>query len=33
MFSLLGVAIGAAYHIVSAYAQVLTPLAGSLGRC
>jgi YidC/Oxa1 family membrane protein insertase len=30
MFSLLGVAVGAVYHIVSAYAQVLAPLTGSL---
>jgi YidC/Oxa1 family membrane protein insertase len=30
MFGFLGVAIGAAYHVVSAYAQVLAPLTGSL---
>jgi YidC/Oxa1 family membrane protein insertase len=30
MFSFLGVAVGAAYHVVSAYAQVLAPLTGSL---
>lgn len=30
MFSLLGVAVGAAYHVVSAYARVLAPLTGSL---
>jgi YidC/Oxa1 family membrane protein insertase len=30
MFSLLGVAVGAAYHIVSAYVQVLAPVTGSL---
>ena len=31
MFSLLSVAVGAAYHVVSAYAQVLAPCTGSLG--
>lgn len=30
MFSLLGVAVGAAYHVVSAYVQVLAPVTGSL---
>ena len=30
MFGFLGVAVGAAYHVVSAYAQVLAPLTGSL---
>jgi YidC/Oxa1 family membrane protein insertase len=30
LFSLLGVAVGAAYHVVSAYAQVLAPVTGSL---
>lgn len=30
MFSLLGVAVDAAYHLVSAFAQVLAPAAGSL---
>jgi YidC/Oxa1 family membrane protein insertase len=30
MFSLLGVVVGAAYHIVSAFAQVLTPLPAGL---
>jgi YidC/Oxa1 family membrane protein insertase len=30
MFSLLGVAVGAAYHVVSAYIQVLAPVTGSL---
>ena len=30
MFSVLGVAVGAAYHVVSAYVQVLAPVAGSL---
>ncbi len=30
MLSLLGVAVGAAYHVVSAFAQVLAPLAGGL---
>jgi YidC/Oxa1 family membrane protein insertase len=30
MFRLLGDAVGAAYHVVSAYAQVLAPLTGSL---
>jgi YidC/Oxa1 family membrane protein insertase len=30
MFSLLGVGVGAAHHVVSAYAQVLAPLTGSL---
>ncbi len=30
MFSLLGVVVGAAYHVVSAYAQVLAPCTGSL---
>jgi len=30
MFSLLGVAVGAAYHIVSAFAQVLAPVTGGL---
>jgi len=30
MFRLLGVAVGAAYHVVSAFAQVLAPLTGSL---
>jgi YidC/Oxa1 family membrane protein insertase len=30
MFTLLGVAVGAAYHVVSAFAQVLAPLLGGL---
>jgi YidC/Oxa1 family membrane protein insertase len=30
MFGFLGVAVGAAYHVVSAYAQVLAPVTGSL---
>jgi YidC/Oxa1 family membrane protein insertase len=30
MFTLLGVAVGAAYHVVSAFAQVLAPLPGGL---
>src|SRR5258708_15650502 len=30
MLSLLGVAVGAAYHVVSAFAQVLAPLAVGL---
>ncbi len=30
MFSLLGVAVDAAYHLVSAFAQVLAPVAGGL---
>jgi YidC/Oxa1 family membrane protein insertase len=30
MFTLLGVAVGAAYHVVSAFAQVLAPLSGGL---
>ena len=30
MFSVLGVAVGAAYHVVSAYIQVLAPVTGSL---
>ncbi len=30
LFSLLGAAVGAAYHVVSAYAQVLAPVTGSL---
>ncbi len=30
MLSLLGVAVGAAYHVVSAFAQVLAPVAGGL---
>ena len=30
LFTLLGAAVGAAYHVVSAYAQVLAPVTGSL---
>jgi YidC/Oxa1 family membrane protein insertase len=30
MLALLGVAVGAAYHVVSAFAQLLAPVAGSL---